>query len=128
VKFLHSAAPRLLLAILTLCESGVLFDVESFFLNFWLSYRTLYDVDIFQVYSLAGLCSGLTEGLAVTPFERVKVQLQSEKDVRLKDVSNQCFLGVLEIPKQSDTFFPTVTQNTVEPLCITTKIHLNIAL
>jgi len=38
-----------------------------------------------QVYAAAGLCSGLTEGLIINPFERVKVQLQSEKNVALKD-------------------------------------------
>ncbi|CAK8680012.1 unnamed protein product [Clavelina lepadiformis] len=37
------------------------------------------------VYSLAGLCSGLTEGVVINPFERVKVLLQSEKNVKLKD-------------------------------------------
>ncbi|XP_002130378.1 mitochondrial 2-oxodicarboxylate carrier [Ciona intestinalis] len=37
------------------------------------------------VYSLAGLCSGLTEGLVCNPFERIKILLQSEKDVKLKD-------------------------------------------
>jgi len=38
-----------------------------------------------MVYAGAGLCSGLTEGFIINPFERVKVQLQSEKNVRLKD-------------------------------------------
>nr|CAB3266173.1 mitochondrial 2-oxodicarboxylate carrier [Phallusia mammillata] len=37
------------------------------------------------IYSLAGLCSGLTEGIVCNPFERVKVQLQSERDVKLRD-------------------------------------------
>ena len=40
-----------------------------------------------QVYALAGLGSGLTEAVVINPFERVKVQLQSEKNVKLKDVS-----------------------------------------
>lgn len=38
-----------------------------------------------QVYAAAGLCSGITEGFIINPFERVKVQLQSEKNVRLQD-------------------------------------------
>lgn len=38
-----------------------------------------------KVYALAGLGSGLTEAVVINPFERVKVQLQSEKNVKLKD-------------------------------------------
>lgn len=41
----------------------------------------------FQTLSLAGLCSGLTEAIVICPFEVVKVRLQSERNVKLKDVS-----------------------------------------
>nr|XP_039259458.1 mitochondrial 2-oxodicarboxylate carrier-like [Styela clava] len=37
------------------------------------------------VYALAGLCSGLTEGFVINPFERVKVQLQSERNIKLSE-------------------------------------------
>ena len=41
-----------------------------------------------QVFTLAGLCSGLTEALVINPFEVVKVKLQAERsqftEVRLR--------------------------------------------
>lgn len=37
------------------------------------------------IYALAGMGTGLTEGFVINPFERVKVQLQSETNVRLKE-------------------------------------------
>ena len=40
----------------------------------------------FQIFTLSGLCSGLTEAVVINPFEVVKVKLQAERNV-FKEVS-----------------------------------------
>ena len=40
----------------------------------------------FQTYIIAGTGSGVTEGILITPFERVKISLQSLRS-HMKDVS-----------------------------------------
>lgn len=37
------------------------------------------------IYAIAGMGTGLTEAVVINPFERVKVQLQSETNIRLKE-------------------------------------------
>lgn len=45
---------------------------------------------IFQIFGLAGLCSGLTEAVVINPFEVVKVKLQAERNVALSEVCVHC--------------------------------------
>ena len=35
---------------------------------------------LFQTFTLAGLCSGLTEAVVINPFEVVKVRLQASRE------------------------------------------------
>lgn len=42
-------------------------------------YNTIIIIYVFQTFSLAGFCAGITEGVLVNPFEVVKVTLQSHR-------------------------------------------------
>lgn len=47
----------------------------------FISFHVVIWFHVFQIFTLSGLCSGLTEAVVINPFEVVKVKLQAERNV-----------------------------------------------
>ena len=57
-------------------------NMHAIIFNFWSCF--------FKTFVLAGLCSGLTEGVFINPFEVVKVKLQTEQQ-HFSEVWPSCY-------------------------------------